>query len=195
MRRSVIGTIAALVSMAVLTGAMLPIRASLSVATTALVLVVPVVIGVVIGGFLAGVASVVAGFLVYDFFFIKPYLTLYVGRSENWAALFVYAAVMLPVARVVATLNAARAKERRQGMELRELFQLSGLLLEDKPLDELLTGVVTTVAEVFGSRQVALFLPRGSALEIAAASGDPLTPEQIRRVLPSPGELARLSAQ
>ncbi|HUC60291.1 MAG TPA: ATP-binding protein [Streptosporangiaceae bacterium] len=195
MRRSVIGTVAALLSMAVLTGAMLPIRAHLSVATTALVLVVPVVIGVVIGGFLAGVLSVIAGFLVYDFFFIKPYLTLYVGRSENWAALFVYVAVMLPVARVVAGLNAARAKERRQGTELRELFQLSGLLLEDKPLDELLTGVVTTVAEVFGSRQVALFLPRGSTLEIAAASGEPLTQDQIRRVLPSPGELARLNAQ
>jgi two-component system, OmpR family, sensor histidine kinase KdpD len=194
MRRSVIGTVAALVSMAVLTGAMLPIRAHLSVATTALVLVVPVVIGVVVGGFAAGVLSVVAGFLVYDFFFIKPYLTLYVGRSENWAALFVYVAVMLPVARVVAGLNAARAKERRQGTELRELFQLSGLLLEDKPLDELLMGVVTTVADVFGSRQVALFLPRGSTLEIAAASGEPLTPDQVRRVLPSPGELARLNA-
>jgi two-component system, OmpR family, sensor histidine kinase KdpD len=195
MRRSVIGTVAALVSMAVLTGAMLPIRAHLSVATTALVLVVPVVIGVVIGGFIAGVLSVIAGFLVYDFFFIKPYLTLYVGRSENWAALFVYVAVMLPVARVVAGLNSARAKERRQGTQLRELFQLSGLLLEDRPLDELLTGVVTTVAEVFGSRQVALFLPRGSTLEIAAASGEPLTDDQIRQVLPSPGELARLDAQ
>jgi two-component system sensor histidine kinase KdpD len=195
MRRSVIGTIAALVSMAVLTGAMFPIRHSLSIATTALVLVVPVVIGVVIGGFIAGVLSVVAGFLVYDFFFIPPVFTLYVGRRENWTALFVYAAVMLPVARVVATLNAARAKERRQGTELRELFQLSGLLLEDKPLDELLAAVVTTVAEVFGARQVAIFLPRGSTLESAAASGEPLTPDQIRRVLPSPGELARLNAQ
>jgi len=195
MRRSVIGTVAALVSMAALTGAMLPIRADLSVATTALVLVVPVVIGVVIGGFTAGVISVVAGFLVYDFFFIKPYLTLYVGRSENWAALFVYVAVMLPVARVVAVMDAARARERRQGTELRELFQLSGLLLEDKPLDELLTGVVTSVADVFRSRQVALFLPRGTTLEIAAASGDPLTPDQMRRVLPSPGVLARLNAQ
>ena len=128
---------------------------SLSIATTALVLVVPVVIGVVIGGFTAGVVSVIAGFLVYDFFFIPPYLTLWVGRSENWAALVVYVAVMLPVARTVAVLDAARARERRQGAELRELFELSGLLLEDKKLDELLTAVVTTVAEVFGSRQVA----------------------------------------
>ena len=127
MTRIVLGTVAALASMALLTSAMLAIRGSLSIATTALVLVIPVVIGVVIGGFVAGVISVVAGFIVYDSFFIRPYLTLWVGRTQNWAALVVYVAVMLPVARVVAGLNAARARERRQGAELRELFQLSGL--------------------------------------------------------------------
>ena len=192
MKRTVIGTVAALVSMALLTGVMLPLRDHLSIATTALVLVVPVVIGVVIGGFVVGVLGVIAGFVVYDFFFIPPYLTLWVGRSENWVALVVYVAVMLPVARTVAGLNTARARERRQGAELRELFELSGLLLEDKKLDELLTAVVTMVAEVFGSRQVAVFLPNDGNLEVAAAFGDPLSDNQVHRVLPSPGELARL---
>jgi len=194
MKRIVIGTVAALASMALLTGVMLPLRAHLSIATTALVLVVPVVIGVVVGGFVVGVVGVIAGFLVYDFFFIPPYLTLWVGRGQNWAALAVYVAVMLPVARTVAGLNVARARERRQGAELRELFELSGLLLEDKKLDELLSAVVTMVAEVFGSRQVAVFLPHDGNLEVAAAFGDPLSEDQIRLVLPSPGELASLSA-
>jgi K+-sensing histidine kinase KdpD len=70
MRRSLIGTTAALASMAALTAAMIPLRAHLSIATVALILVVPVVIGVITGGFIAGVISVGAGFLVYDFFFI-----------------------------------------------------------------------------------------------------------------------------
>src|ERR1700729_2595335 len=192
MKRNQIGTLAALASMALLTGVMLPLRDHLGTATPALAQAVPVVNGVVIGGFAVGVIGVIAGFLVYDFFFIPPYLTLWVGRSENWAALAVYVAVMLPVARTVAGLNAARARERRQGAELRELFELSGLLLEDKKLDELLTAVVTMVAEGFGSRQVAVFLPNGGALEVAAAFGDPLTEDQINRVLPSPGELSRL---
>ena len=194
MRRIIVGTIAALACMALLTGAMLPFRASLSIATTALVLVIPVVLGVVIGGFAGGVISVIAGFLVYDYFFIPPYLTLWVGRPENWAALAVYVAVMLPVARIVAVLDAARARERRQGAVLRELFQISGLLLEDQPLDELLTAVVTTVAEVFGAGQVALLLPHDGQLEVAAAAGGALTPDQMRRVLDSSGELAQLSA-
>jgi two-component system sensor histidine kinase KdpD len=171
MRRSVIGTVAALASMAALTGAMLPLRSHLSVATTALVLVVPVVVGVISGGFIAGVLSAIAGFLVYDFFFIPPYLTLWVGARENWVALGVYVVVMVPVARVVAGMNTARATEKRQSAEIRELFELSDLLVADKDLDELLSVIVTTLADVFGSRKVALLLPNNDHLEIVASGG------------------------
>jgi two-component system, OmpR family, sensor histidine kinase KdpD len=198
MKRTLLGLAAALASMVVLTGAMLPLRASLSVATTALILVVPVVIGVVIGGFAAGVLSVVAGFLVYDFFFIKPYLTLWVGAPQNWVALGVYVAVMLPVARVVAGMNTARAKELRQGRELRQLFELSDLLVEDKPLDALLSVIVTALADVFSARQVALFLPLGPVdgrLDLVSSAGEPLTAEQLRDVVPEPGAATRHSQE
>ena len=47
MKRSMLGTVVALASMAALTAAMLPLRGHLSIATCALVLVVPVVVGVV----------------------------------------------------------------------------------------------------------------------------------------------------
>lgn len=192
MKRTVIGAAAALGSMAILTAAMFPFRHHLSVATTALVLVVPVVIGVVVGGFAVGVLSVVAGFLVYDFFFIPPILTLWVSAPEDWAALLVYVAVMLPVARVVAGLNSARAAERRQGRELRQLFEVSDLLIQDKPLDVLLSVVVTSLTDVFGAQQVAIFLPAGDQLELAASAGEPLSAEQQRQVLPTPGALASL---
>ena len=196
MKRSVTGVLAALASMALFTGAMLPMRSHLSIATTALILVVPVVVGVVIGGFTAGLLSVAAGFLVYDYFFIPPYLTLWVGAPQNWAALGVYAVVMLPVARVVAGMNTARAREKRQSTQIRQLFEVSDLLLEDKPLDVLLPAIVTTLAGVFASRQAAIFLPgKTGDLEIAACAGDPLTPAQLRQILPARGSPARLAAQ
>lgn len=194
MRRDVIGLAAALGSMALLTAVMLPLRSHLSIATTALVLVLPVVIGVVTGGFLASAVSVIAGFLVYDYFFIPPYLTLWVGRPENWVALGVYVLVMLPVARVVATMNTARADARRYGMEIRQLFEVSDLLVKDMPLEELLNAIVTTLAEVFDARKVALLLPGSGQLEIVASAGDPLTAEERRRLLPAPGALASLNS-
>ncbi len=187
LKRTVAGTAAALSSMLVLTVALVPLRASLTVATSALILIVPVVIGVVVGGFPAGVISVIVGFLVYDVFFIPPYLTWNVGAPQNWAALGVYLVVMVPVAMVVAGMNSARAKERRLGTELRELFAVSGLLLEDKPVEDLLPAIVTTLAEVFGAKQVALLLPRAGRLEVAAAAGEPLSAEQLRQIVPPPG--------
>src|SRR6185437_5035244 len=199
MKRTFRGTILALACTAALVGVMLPLRGSLSIATTALILVVPVVIGVVSGGFAVGIISVLAGFLVYDFFFIPLYLTLWVGAPQNWAALGVYAVVMLPVAKVVAVMDTARAKELRQGRELRELFTLSDLLVEDKPLEALLPVLVTALSEAFGARQVALFLPGtslpgagGEPMKLAASAGEPLSATQLREVLPAPGTTASI---
>jgi two-component system sensor histidine kinase KdpD len=92
-------------------------------------------------------------------------------------------------------MNAARARARRREREIRELFELSDLLVEDKPLDVLLSVIVTTLAGVFASRQVALFLPAAGRLEIAASAGEPLTEEELRQVLPAPGELVSAGAQ
>ncbi|MGH9303235.1 MAG: ATP-binding protein [Acidimicrobiales bacterium] len=187
MKRSAIGTVAMLSSMALLTGAMIPLRGHLAIATAALVLVVPVVVGVVIGGFVAGTVGVLAGFLVYDFCFIPPFETLSVKAGQDWVALGVYAVVMLPVAKVVGNMNAARTDARRQGKEIRQLFDLTDLLVEDKPLQVLLAAVVTTFVGVFGSRQVALLLPHDGRLEVAASAGERLTKEELDWVVPPPG--------
>ncbi|TFV34468.1 DUF4118 domain-containing protein [Streptomyces sp. T1317-0309] len=170
-RRKLAGSLAALACMAVLTLAMLPLRPHLSIATTALVLVVPVVVGVTTGGFFAGALGTVCGFLVYDFFFIPPYLTLDVGASENWTALGIYVVVMLPVARVVAGMNAARAAARQRGLLVRRLFDLSTQLVQDRPLPELLHVIVNALADVLDAGHVALLLPVGDDLRVAATAG------------------------
>ena len=135
---------------------MLPLRSHLSIATTALVLVVPVVAGVAVGGLRAGVASVAAGFLVYDFAFIPPYYTLTVGRAQNWVALGVYAVVMLLVAQVVAHLESARAQAQKKAVETQRLYDLSELLVKDRSLEDLLETIVAAVRTVFDVPGVAL---------------------------------------
>jgi two-component system, OmpR family, sensor histidine kinase KdpD len=181
-----------LTCIAALTAGMLPLRAHLSIATTALVLVVPVVVGVTSGGFLAGAISVVAGFVIYDYCFIPPYLTLNVGATENWVALGVYAVVMLPVARVVAGMNVARSQARERGRQIRRLFEVSTLLVEDRPLPDLLPLIVTTLADVLRAHQVALLLPVGDRLDVVASAGSPLTAQDRARLQPAPGQVSGL---
>jgi two-component system sensor histidine kinase KdpD len=92
-------------------------------------------------------------------------------------------------------MNSAKAEARRQGREIRELFELSHLLVEDKSLDLLLSSVVTTLAEVFGADQIALLLPEAHKLVVVASVGAPLSDAQLRRVLPESGELATLDTR
>jgi two-component system sensor histidine kinase KdpD len=191
-RRSLTGAGAALGAVAVLAAIMAPFRSHVSVATSALVLVVPVVIGVVAGGFVSGAVAVVAGFFVYDVVFIPPYGTLDVGAASNWVALVVYVVVMFLVASVVSRLDDARSQARRRETEIRRLFELTDLLIGEKPVPELLALIVATVHEAFGLRSVVLLLPSGSHLEVAAAAGEPLTGDELSRIAPSPGTPARL---
>ncbi len=191
-RRGVIGSLAALGTMAALVAVMVPLRSHLAVATTALVLVIPVVTGVVVGGLAAGVFAVVAGFLVYDLLFIPPYDTLTVGAAQNWVALGVYVAVMLLVASVVARLEVTRGDAHQREQAIRRLFELTDVLIEDRPLAEVLELIVSTVHDAFGSRSVALMLPVGPRLEIVASAGDPLSESEQRAVMPPPGIPASL---
>ena len=164
-----------------------PLRAHLSIAAAALVFVLPVVAGVIIGGFAAGVASVLAGFLVYDFGFIPPYGRLGVAARENWVALAVYVVVMLAVARVVSNLDSARSEAERRTAEARRLFELSELLVEDRSVEELLKTIVRAVGTMFDVPGVALLVPDADRLEIAASSGEELSPEDLGQLDPRSG--------
>ena len=184
-QRSVRGTVVALGVMAVLTVVMIPLRSHLSVATDGMVLIIPVVVGVVSGGFAAGVVSVIAGFLVYDFVFTPPYYTPWLGRAENWVAPGVYLVVMLLVARVVSGMAAARLETARQKDEIRKLFELSNLLVGDKPLPDLLGLIVSTLRDAFELSTVAVLLPSAGRLEIAASAGEPLTEAELELAVPA----------
>ena len=186
-RRSLRGTAVALGVMAVLTAGMIPFRSHLSVATDGLILVIPVVAGVVAGGFGAGVISVVAGFLVYDFVFTPPYYTPWLGKAENWLTPGVYLVVMLLVARVVSNMAAARLETAHQKDAIRKLFELSNLLVGDKPLTELLGLIVSTLREAFELRTVAVLLPAAGKLAVAASAGEPFAPSE-RDLVATPEE-------
>jgi two-component system sensor histidine kinase KdpD len=172
--------------------ALLPARGHLNMATAGLVLVIPVVIGVTIGGFRAGVASVVAGFLVYDYGFTPPYDRLSVGGLDNWVALGVFAAVMLLVARIVSRLESARAEAQNMAVESQRLSELSELLVEDRSVDDLLKTIVRTVRTVFDIAGVTLLVPDGDRLAVAATAGELLTREELQGLEPLSGVPVRL---
>jgi len=181
-RQAVVGSAAAIALVIAFSAAMLPLRSHLSVATIALVLVIPVVAGVAVGGFAAGIAATVSGFLVYDFVFIPPYYTLSVGAAQNWAALGVYVVVMAVVARVVARLNVARSEAQVRAAEVRRLFDLSELLVRESSAPELLDTIVTAVRQAFDLDGAALLLPGDAGLHLVASDGVPLSDVELHQL-------------
>lgn len=181
-RRVLVGSLGAVALVVVFGAVMFSVRSHLSVATSALVLVVPVVAGVAVGGFPAGVVATAAGFLVYDFVFIPPYYTLYVGAAQNWVALGVYAVVMVITARVVAQLNDAREEAQWRAVEARRLFDLSEMLVREAPLPELLQTSVAAVRQAFALEGAALLLPSHGRLTLVASVGVPLSEDELRHL-------------
>ncbi len=181
-RQRLAGSVVAIGLVAALGGAMVPLRTHLSVATCALVLVVPVVAAVAVGGYASGLVGIAAGFFVYDFVFIKPYYTLRVGAAENWVALAVYVVVMLVVARVVSNFESARREAQQRTIEARRIFELSDLLVEDRSVGELFQTIVTIVKNVFEVSGVALLVPDDDRLAVVASAGDPLSPAELHQL-------------
>lgn len=194
-----LGIVVTLAALGALLGVLLPFRPHLSIAIPALVFVVPALVGVVIGGFVPGVVGALAGFLVYDLFFLPPYNTLTVRSPQNWIALAVYAVVVLIVSQVVAKLRSAREEAERRTQESERLYELSQALIGDLTLSELLTHMVATVQSVFVPRWTALVLPNGdaatgasgAAIRVAASAGQPMTEGDVDSVTSGGGQAGR----
>ena len=198
-QRTALGIVVTLGGLGALLALMLPFRAHLSIAIPALAFVLPAVIGVVIGGFIPGVVGALAGFLVYDWFFLPPYNTFTVRSPSNWFALAVYAVVVLIVAQVVAKLRSAREEALRRTEESERLFELSQALIGDLTLSQLLTHIVGTVQSVFAPRWTALVLPEAGpeatssgVLRVAAAAGQPLSNGDLASVTSGGGQTRSL---
>lgn len=199
-RRRLAGAVLAVVAAAVVTAAMLPVRSHLDVTAVALVYVVPVVLAAAVGGFVAGILAVAACFAAYDFFFIRPYLTMDVSRSREWAVLAVYVVVMVLVSRVVDVLWRTEASSQQAERDTAHLFEVSQLFVGERSSGQLFEIVVNTVREAFDLSAVVLLLPRGDGssraggFEMAAQAGRPVTAGELEQLTPSGGSPATLRA-
>jgi two-component system, OmpR family, sensor histidine kinase KdpD len=180
--RVVTGSALALILALAFGAGLFPLRSQLSISTTALVLVIPVVVGVAVGGFGAGVVGAVAGFLIYDLVFIPPYYTLAIDAAQNWVGLGVYAIVTVVVTRVVAAVGVARSEAQERATELRRLFDLSELLVRESPMPQLLDTVVVAVQQAFSLDGAALLLPIEGRLRLMASAGLPLTEAELQQL-------------
>ena len=194
-QRTAVGIAVTVAGLGVLLAVLLPDRAHLSIATPAIVFVLPALVGVVIGGFIPGVVGAVAGFALYDWFFLPPYDTFTVRSPQNWLALVVYVAVVLVASQLVANMRSAREEALRRTAESGRLYELSQALIGDLTLTQLLAHIAETVQDAFRPQWTALVLPEETQhgeLGVAAAAGRPLTAEEVASLTSGGGQITSL---
>ncbi|MGA2513910.1 MAG: ATP-binding protein [Candidatus Limnocylindrales bacterium] len=100
-------------------------RAQLGVSHAALVYLLAVVaVGMGYGSWLA-VATSVASFLLYDFFFVQPIYTFSVASPEEWLDLLLFLVVAIAIGRLSALQLQRRQEAELRSGEARAMFALS----------------------------------------------------------------------
>ena len=193
MRRRAAGLAVGIGSVVVFAAITLTMRAHVNVSTITLIFIIPAITAEVVGGVLAGFSTVAVSALTLDFYFIPPYGTLSIGSAQNWVGLGVYLVVVGLVAVVVSRFRTAQGKAERNALNMRRVYELSELLVQDSSEGELLVSIVRAVQNVFDIESVALFVLEKEHLKLAASVGPELSVDELSPLDPQPGRPVRMS--
>ncbi|NUO57959.1 MAG: DUF4118 domain-containing protein, partial [Hamadaea sp.] len=144
-RRVRTGALVGLVSLAALTGVLLPMREHVSLASVILLYLVAVVITAIAGGLAVSLAAAVAANLLINFFFVPPYHTFRVASGDNVITLLVSIAVAITVSVAMDLAARQRAAAARTGVEAALLARISAEPVAAGSTDSLLTRVRQTL--------------------------------------------------
>ena len=169
-RRRVIGYVVAIAATITLTAILVPVRGDLTPLSKGFGFLVVVVAAAAVGGLGPGIVASVFGFLQFNYFFLPPYDTFIIGRSEYVVVLFVFLglSILISVLLARASSRADAAESREQ--ELRTLQTLSAELVSAVPGPETYASVLSRLLEVFGFSAGSLW------------TQDPMTHDLIERV-------------
>ena len=144
-----IGILVAWAAVAIITGALMPLRSDINATTIALLhLLIVVLIATLFGRWAALTASVLAAFS-FNFFFLPPYGTLTIAEPQNWIALFVFLAVALTVGNLSAMSNRRRIEAERLLKELEDAFDIASETEGLKRSEKLKTSLLDAVTHDF----------------------------------------------
>ncbi|HEX7972968.1 MAG TPA: DUF4118 domain-containing protein, partial [Anaerolineales bacterium] len=134
--------------------ALLSVRRFISPPSEALLYLLPVGISTVLWGLGPGVVAAVCAFVAYNYFFIRPYYSLLVLRTEDLLALIVFLIVAIVINQLVgrnkSSLSEATARER----EAIRLYELSTILAGLHQSEAIVNTLAEKTIETFNGDRV-----------------------------------------
>lgn len=137
----------AIAGVALITIPLLLLRDKLSTSTVALVYLLPVLISTTSWGLWPGVFSATIAFLAYNYFFLPPYHTFIVHRTEDIVALVIFLIVAVLISQLVARARTNLAAAVARESETTRLYELSLDLAGVNKLEEIASLIAQKTME------------------------------------------------
>jgi two-component system, OmpR family, sensor histidine kinase KdpD len=120
--------LAALLLIALITLLLLPLNAFLGPQLTALIYLLPVMISTVFFGLTPGVLAGFAAFLVFNYFFITPYHTFMVHKTQDLITLIIFLIVAVVMSQLIGQAREGMRLARSREWEATRMYELISAL-------------------------------------------------------------------
>jgi two-component system sensor histidine kinase KdpD len=131
--------------LAIVTAVMLAFRARLDKAHVTLVYLLVILLGTVSGGRRLGLSLAGAAFLLFDWFFLRPYQTLRIHDPLDWSVLVVFVAVSAVAAQLLHRLQREAVVARQRAEEVNQFAALGAETLNIARSEDALSAVAETI--------------------------------------------------
>lgn len=155
-------SLAAVVSVALITAVLELLKPYLGTPTVALLFLLPVLLSTTRWGLGAGIIAAVCSFLLFNFFFISPYYTFVVHHTQDVIVLIVFLMVAVVISQLVGRVKSSLAKAQAREREVILLYQLSAELTGVRYPEAVGQMLAQKIRDIFQPTRVQVLLPPSS---------------------------------
>ena len=131
---------------------LVPLREEIAAANLALILVIVVVIAAAVGGRGAAAVGAVISALSFDFFLVRPYLSMHIESADDLETTVLLLVIGLIVGEIVVRARRTRQVARRGSEDIVRLHQVAELAATGASSDEVMMTVTDALRDVLGLR-------------------------------------------
>jgi len=166
-------------ALGLVTIAMLSVRDSLDKAHVALGYLLVVLGAGASTGRRIGVALSVAAFVLFNFFFLPPYHSLFVARALDWLVLAAFLVTGIVAAQLLARARADAALARQRSAEVDRLSAVGAEALNAGRAEEALTAVAEVMRKTLHVARCEIFVPgQAERVTLVASAGALAAPSE-----------------
>ncbi len=143
-----------IISTAIVTAGLIFIRDQMEIAIVALLYLLPVGASAAVGGLGPGVVAALVSFFSLNYFFLPPYGTLMVHKSQDILVLVVFLALAVSISQLVGRMTNSLATARAREHETNRLYELSLALSRLHDKSDILNNLAQHTLETFQAKQI-----------------------------------------